>query len=170
MNAITLTEEEFENAFQAGQNRHRHHNARKRKPNTIQGLRQEGIGALAEAAVAKFLGGTWNAEVGSAHYGSDDVSSACGEFEVKATHHATGRLLVYQDTPDDRPVIMVRVQGDFSTGQFSPTLLLPGWIHAREGKLPELWQAAFKTPCYAVPQHMLRPMEELPCMQPSRSS
>lgn len=169
MTSVTLTPEEFMAAFQAGEARHRHHSGRLHRRNTVQGLRQEGIGAVAEAAVAKFLGGSWDALIGRESYGGTDVTTRCGEFEVKATHHPTGRLLVYTDTPDDRPVIMVRVQGDFSTGQFSPELLLPGWLYAREGKRPEWWQAAFKTPCFAVPQDKLRPIEELPCTQPQFS-
>lgn len=162
MNAITisLTEAEFNSATEAGRARHRHHCERKGVSPTDRSYAQEEIGAVAEAAVAKLFGGIWNAEVGKTHYGSTDVVTLCGDpLEVKATEWATGRLLVYKNTPDDLPVLLCVVDRNRYVAR------LVGWIVAADAKKDEYWVSEFRIPCWAVPQRDLRRVEELPCLQ-----
>lgn len=162
----------FMEAWAAGRQRHRHHCERKRIPVVEARMREEGIGAVAEAFVAQEFGGVWNAEVGRRHYGSDDVKTACGTLEVKATFHQSGRLLVYTDTPDDATMLLVIVPfalGDpkipvtAAVGQEGCPMRLAGWNTAGNLKKDGWWRADFRTPCWAAPQHALYELETLPC-------
>lgn len=162
---VTLPESDFLAAWASGEDRRRHHAKRRGEQVSAYDLEQEGMGAVAEAAVAQLFGGLWNGAVGRDHYGTDDVVTICGDpLEVKSTPYHTGRLLIYEKTSDNLPCVLVIVPRD-GRFAFSRTVRVAGWLTAHEGKRTEWWEAGFKTPCWAVPQDALRRIEELPCMQ-----
>jgi hypothetical protein len=162
-------------AIRAGHERHRHHCERTGRRVTAAGLFQEAVGAVAEDAVARLFRGSWNSEVGKAHYGSHDVVTRCGAFEVKATHHAHGHMLVYTDTADDARVVFATVEKipagrEDTLGQYVNVV---GWLRAGDAKRAAWWRPKFLVPCYAVPQSALRPLSELlelPCWSSPSSS
>jgi hypothetical protein len=107
-------------------------------------------GALAELAVAKYLGRYWTGINGRIK--DDDVRG----LQVRWTRWHCNRLLLHPDDADDTPYILV-------TGD-PPDLVIRGWILGREGKLPAYWDDPTGTarPAFFVPQAALRDLSELP--------
>lgn len=110
-------------------------------------------GAFGELALAKWLGVYWVPGVARPEY-SGDVA----RYEVRATRHATGCLLLHPDDHDDRPYVLALIA--------EPTVTLAGWVMGQQGKSPAHWTSStdtrFREPCFAVPQSALRPMSEMP--------
>jgi hypothetical protein len=120
------------------------------------------LGAAAEAGVARLFGGVWDGAVGRGHYGGHDVRTRCDDIlEVKATHYRTGKVLVYNDTPDDAVVVFAVVAYE------RREVRVVGYLRARDAKQQQWWRADFRTPCYAAPQSALTPIEEFPCLRSS---
>lgn len=107
-------------------------------------------GAAAEMAVAKFAGIYWSGDVGDL-WSKDDV----GPYQVRASHHIDGRLILHEKDKDDRAFIL-------ATG-VAPNFILRGWIMGRDGKKPEFWTDPTKggRAAYFIPQSELHPMETL---------
>ena len=116
---------------------------------TGDGLTAHIDGALAEVAVAKWLGVFWDAAVG--RIGGDDV----GKLGVRSTRHWNGRLRLHHTDRDDRAFVLVVNQ--------SPRFLLAGWMYAGYGKREEWWADPSGDGRWAffVPQRFLAPMAML---------
>ncbi len=80
----------------------------------------------AECAVARHFNIFWDGAIGN--YLADDV----GEYQVRHTKHAAGRLILHPADKDDRIYFVVRGSG----GEYS----IGGWLYARDGKKPEYWE------------------------------
>lgn len=166
---VQLSAVSFATAFDAGRARHLHHCDRRGRGATATGIREEGIGAVAEYAAATAFRGEWQPAVGSAHYGSADVVAHDGtELEIKATEYRFGVLFVYDDGPIHQPVILALVD------QRALTVELAGYIMPVDARKPEHWAVWHKNrmlrvPCFVIPRALLRPVEELSCF-PSSSS
>lgn len=79
-------------------------------------------------------------------FDSGDVTDG---FEVRATEHSGGHLLLYDSDPDARFFLAVV---DFQPGAIRVSL--PGWIMADEGRV-EKHKGDGDPPCYWVPQSAL---------------
>jgi hypothetical protein len=105
-------------------------------------------GACGELAVARALNCFWC----GGHFRSRDVA----EYQVRTTHHQTGRLTIHDD--DNNNDIFILVIGDGRTRVFD----IVGWIKAIDGKRPEYWvEMQSGTWDFMVPQSALHPFEEL---------
>ena len=102
-------------------------------------------GCLGEFALAKFLGVNWP---GKNRIGAADV----GDVDVRTSAHEHGALLLHPPDPDDRPFwLLTGLNGNY---------VVHGWIHARDGKLPEYWRdPTGNRPAFFVPQSKLNPAE-----------
>lgn len=104
-------------------------------------------GALAEAAVAKFLDKFW----GPGKLRATDV----GQYQVRSTPNKPPYLCLHPNDSNDAVFILVLVRGVRAA--------LMGWTTGREGKKQEYWGDKWKTnrPAYWVPHIDLKPMESL---------
>ena len=102
-------------------------------------------GVLAEQAVAKHLNVYFS---GKGQRGDKDV----GDYEVRTTDRANGRLLIRQTDSDDSFYLLC-------TG-LNGTYQIHGGIHGRDAKQDKYWDASLPRPCWAVPQSDLRFKEE----------
>lgn len=106
-------------------------------------------GAIGELALAKHLGWYWDGALGN--FKADDV----GHHQVRATTWENGRLLIHHEDKDDRKFVLVTLHD-------MPCVTLAGWMLGQDAKDPAYWAEPRRgRGCYAVPQEMLRPMEEL---------
>lgn len=84
-------------------------------------------GAIAEACFAKYLGAYWSCSVNS--FKAPDV----GEWQVRSTAHANGRLIVRtHDGNDSRVALLI-------THETGATLC--GWIKQSDAKQARYWRA-----------------------------
>lgn len=107
-------------------------------------------GALAEAAVAKYLDVPWDGALGN--YEAADV----GPLQVRATEHTDGALIVHPDDKDDAIFILARgSQGEYE---------LAGWIWGESAKHKFFWEAPKNNgrPAFFVTANYLLPMSDLP--------
>jgi hypothetical protein len=106
-------------------------------------------GAMAEMAVAKYLGLFWSGTVGV--LGPGDVA---GVIEVRQTDRHGGRLIIRPKDAGRVPYVLV-------TGFFGE-YRLQGWLYGDEGRREQYLNAPNgRPPAYMVPQNELRPMSEL---------
>lgn len=100
-------------------------------------------GALAEAALAKYLDVYWS---GKGVLRGLDV----GNYDVRSSEEHNRRLILHEADPDDR--IFWFVTGNNEVFQ------IHGWIYGHEGKQPEYWSDPQKTgrPAFFVPREALR--------------
>jgi hypothetical protein len=106
-------------------------------------------GAMAELAVAKYLGLEWAPEIGN--ISESDVSG----IEVRSTHHQNGRLIIHkEDDSYSAFVLAIGMNGEYR---------LAGWCYAFDAKRPEFWQdpTGKGRPAYFVPQNRLVAMSNL---------
>jgi hypothetical protein len=112
-------------------------------------------GALGELAFALYADVPWEPHVGETGY--KDV----GDFwEVRATYHKYGRMILHDHDDDDDPFILANLYD-------LPTVRLMGWCYAKEGKLPQFLEtpehnATIRFGAYFVPVSHLHDMETLP--------
>ena len=128
MTIISLTDAEIFFAAQIGMMKQIEDVQRNKKSNTGEkkaGAWQRHIeGALAECAMAKYLGIFWS----KASWPSPDV----GNVEVRSTPYSFGDLRIKPDDPDHTKFYLL-------TG-LNGTYTIRGWIYAIEGKKPEYWK------------------------------
>lgn len=107
-------------------------------------------GCAGELALAKHLNRYWNGA-----FGDLDVADVGQRWQVRATHYATGHLLLHEPDNNDHPFVLAIVN--------LPYVRLAGWILARDGKQKHFWkELQNERPCYCVPQKTLCDMETLP--------
>lgn len=104
-------------------------------------------GALAEAAVAQWLGQQW----GIGARGANDV----GAYQVRSTHYASGKLIVHKHDADAPYILVIALP--------RARYRLAGWLWGVEAKQPRYWDAPQPGRyAYCVPQRDLHDMERLP--------
>lgn len=120
-------------------------------PEAAARMDQEIRSAIAEMAVAKHYGLYYAGHVG--RLGEVDVG---GLFEVRSIARERDRLIIHESDKDALPYILVRPEPGVGVH-------LLGWIFAKDGKQPAYLTdpTGERPPAYFVPQHKLRPMEEL---------
>lgn len=108
-------------------------------------------GAASELAVAKHLG-TYPAEALQRDRHAGDV----GRFEVRATAHQSGRLIVHPDDPADRAYVL--------TIGYDGTWRVAGWLYGHEAQSERYWSdpTGKGRPAFFVPAGDLHPMASLP--------
>jgi len=108
-------------------------------------------GALAELAVAKYLGLPWT---GMGALGDHSLADVDDSTEARWVTNAHYSLLLHPDDNDERVYVLV-------TGR-APSLALRGWKLGRDGKNQKYWaDPKGGRPCYFVPQTELEPMTTL---------
>lgn len=148
---VTLTDEELLFGGYAGLIRHVNALTRNATPGRGLSLVESSswdlhiTGALAELAVARFLGRYWSGLQGP---GSIDVRGV----EVKHSGYDDAHLILGADARDELPFVLV-------TG-VAPSFDLRGWTLGCVGKDVRFWQGNGR-PAYWVPQKCLRPIEHL---------
>jgi hypothetical protein len=105
-------------------------------------------GACGELAVAKALNRFWSGALGNLR--AADV----GPYQVRHTLRQTNGLRLHHADEG----VFILVTGD------PPNLCVRGWLEACEGKHARFWgdPTGLDRPAFFVPQHLLRPMEDLP--------
>ena len=104
-------------------------------------------GALAEYAVAKWLGAFWSPTIG--RIDQADVR----QFQVRSKLLKTDRLVVRPCDKDTDIFISVLVE--------TPKYTLCGWLEGGEAKCDKWVVAIDRPPMYFVPDKFLRPMARL---------
>lgn len=110
----------------------------------------DAISCLAEMALAKQLDRFWSGTVG------DITAADVGTFyQVRATEHPTGRLILHPKDKDEQPFVLARVAGS--------RVDLMGWVYGRDGKLQNFWEALRPMRfAFVVPTELLHDMTTLP--------
>jgi len=160
---IRLTKEEAEEAKRIGLKRYTESRSLglEQSPSMKQGgeikqLQHEYYGAMAEIAVAKYLG---YPVAECVYYAKGKRTDECdvGPVEVRSTTKTQGRLIFRpgRDTKHDTPFIFVLTHR-------APIMILRGWMTPREGRIKGIWWDP-NGDGYAwwVNQDRLHPMEEL---------
>jgi hypothetical protein len=162
----------FQHAVRVGLERFLDSRNRKDRAGARKSLKDDLMGALAEAILALYTHQVWHATVGQFQGQMPDVGD---DIEVRYTHHPNGRLLLRPGDSLDRRWALV-------TGPFPPewralirtplrphhrpaeiSLTLHGWLPGAEVATPELETAPApdRPPCWAAPQRILRPLSTL---------
>jgi len=95
-------------------------------------------GALAECALAKYLGIYWSKRP----HNEPDV----GDVDVRTTHWMSGNLRMDDKDKDDRKYyLLTGLNGEY---------IVRGWLYGRDGKKQEYWgtKDPSRPPCYWIPQ------------------
>lgn len=161
---VVLTAAELAQAAAVGTDRMRNARAQKAADHIVQAERPaeiDRLGAAGELAFHLATGLPWHrtlytaAEFRLAKAARGDAGLDVGGFEVRATHHAGGCLLLHPKDPKDRPFALVIAQGDayYVVGWGYPDELLAG------RRLED--RARYGRPCYYVEQASLRPAAAL---------
>lgn len=98
-------------------------------------------GALAECALAKYLGVYWSKRP----HNEPDV----GDVDVRVTHWMSGNLRMDNKDKDDRKYyLLTGLNGEY---------IIRGWLLGRDGKQPKYWgtKDPDRPPCYWIPQQDL---------------
>ncbi|NDB68646.1 MAG: hypothetical protein EB015_11710 [Methylocystaceae bacterium] len=108
-------------------------------------------GAIAEYAVAKYLGCYWSQQPENMRL--PDVG---GIVEVRSTPHADGLLRLHDRDKDEAPYVLALTYD-------LPKVHLVGWIVGKDGKSQQYWGDKWSNgrPAFWVPQTGLLPMDEL---------
>lgn len=109
-------------------------------------------GAIAEWAVAKWLGVLWDPSVGLTWEEVAQVPGDVGKIEVRSTPYPSGCLPLHDYSFDDRAYVLV-------LSHRAPEYTLAGWLWGREGKDRRFWRADLPRPCFLAPQGELRSMD-----------
>lgn len=106
------------------------------------------LGAIAEMMLAKRLGVYWSGTIGTVRAEAD--VGRC--YQVRATDHPNGKLIVHPEDKDHQPFVLARV--------LLPDVHLVGWLWGDEAKFPAHWRTDVRYPAFfAWPVH---DMETLP--------
>lgn len=108
------------------------------------------IGAMAEMAVARYLGLSEMLR----HDSFSKQSDLPYNIGVRSTPYSTGHLILTNNDPDHERHVLV-VVAPFVTH-------IKGWIETKQGKHTTFWREDKNS--FWVPQHKLKPMEELKCL------
>ena len=114
------------------------------------GFQMDIDGAVGELALAKHLGVYWTGSSGEGP-GPGDV----GDYEVRTTTHAKGRLIVHKRDGDDLKFILARIDYPAST------VSLVGWRLGRNAKDEKYWSDPSNSGRHAYFVDELEDMETL---------
>ena len=106
-------------------------------------------GCYGEQAVAAYLGVEW----GFRPY--DITANDVAGYEVRATYRANGRLLTHAEDKNGLYILAI-IDRD------TLTVNLAGWSNLKRCNTRGRWDIKMPTPCYAMAQEELWPMEMLP--------
>lgn len=109
-------------------------------------------GAVAECALADWLGVPWEPAVGITH--ASQVDGDVLNIEIRSTAQRNPHLMLHDYSFDGRPYVL-------ALSNQAPTITFAGWIWGREGKRASYWNDRMPRPCYFISRHELRPMCEL---------
>lgn len=157
---VELTDEHLALARQEAHRRQGHNESmglrgRNRAPASGEkALRMHVLGCIGEIAVAKLLGLEQYLFVNkTAIQGAADLP---GNIEVKTRSNHNYDLLVQLDDDPSKTFIL-------ATYEDGTNVVIHGWIAGQHAMRKELVREFVRNrPCYAVPQHALRPIETLP--------
>lgn len=106
--------------------------------------------AAGELAVAKALGVFWCPKDSAEE---DREGGDVAGLQVRHTRRLTGSLICHnRDRDEDRFVLVLGAM---------PVFRVAGWIDARAAKSEEFWREDVPRAAFFVPQHRLRPLDEL---------
>jgi hypothetical protein len=106
-------------------------------------------GCYGEQALAAYLGVEW----GFRPY--DITANDVAGYEVRATYRANGRLLTHAEDKNGLYILAI-IDRD------TLTVNLAGWSNLKRCNTRGRWDIKMPTPCYAMAQEELWPMEMLP--------
>ena len=113
-------------------------------------------GALGEAAFAKWSGLYWHPTIGDI-----DKPDFAG-LEIRTTKHNNGHLFVYKKDPEDKRFVLITGHL-MQRGQDDNVCVWKGYVRGcmsgRIAKQSHYWDENRETPCYAIPQGDLSPVE-----------
>jgi hypothetical protein len=118
-------------------------------------------GAIAEAAMAQWLGIPYDGSVNTFHSRPD-----VGEYEVRSTDRYNGNLIIRDCDALDSTIYILAITSDL------PTVYLAGWITGKEAAQKEYIKAPdpSRPVCYFFPRWKLKPMEKLPLTKTQNES
>ena len=99
------------------------------------------VGALGEAAVAKYFNVWWSGAIGRLK--AADV----GRLQVRTRTENWHQLILHKTDPDDDYYLLVHYD--------APRFGLVGFMKGRDGKRDEFWQTKTGRPCYFIPNAKL---------------
>lgn len=113
-------------------------------------VKEEFIGASAELAWAHLNDTTWHNPINEFHHIPDT-----GRYEIRATHHQRGGLIIRDNDPSERIYVFATVDNH--------TVTFRGWAYGGDAKKPEhLFNPHGYRQAWKLTQHRLRPLDELP--------
>lgn len=116
------------------------------------------LGALAEAAVARWLGVAWNPNTGPDFHRQPYDVAHC---QVRATRHERGGLLVHRSDPSDQPYVVCHV--DDRRPDRTARVRVLGWQWGHVAKQRQWWSEPQPgRGVFMLPQRLLLPPNELP--------
>lgn len=119
-------------------------------------IARDATGCIAEAVVARVLGGTWNEGIGEEHWGGDDVVLHCGDVvEVKSSLYPTAMLFVYPEQDAEHLTLLAIPDVN------SRTVRLAGWQQVHLARAAGVWNPKRLKPVHELRQDQLRPVSEL---------
>lgn len=117
-------------------------------PTWVEQVAREISGALGEIAIAR-----WQDKFPFSVFQERKMGDV-GEFEVRTTAYATGKLLVALDDNPERKYLLVTLPSHEKA-------LIHGWIYGYEAQDPKHYNSAMRAPVYAVEQQYLHSPESL---------
>jgi len=117
-------------------------NSKGAAPTWVEQLAREVSGCLGELVVAR-----WMDKYPFAVFEERKMGDV-GEFEVRTTAYATGKLLLGKDDNPERKYLLVTLPS-YHTG------VIHGWFWGYEAQSEQYWDTKMRIPAYMVPQEDL---------------
>ena len=117
-------------------------------PTWVEQVAREISGCLGELAIAR-----WQDKFPFSLF-SERKQGDVGEFEVRTTAYATGKLLIVPDDNPERKYLLVTLPSHY-------TARIVGWFYGYEAQVPEYFDHKMRMPCYSVTQDKLHAPELL---------
>lgn len=112
-------------------------------------VKEEFVGASAELAWAHLHGKVWHNPINEFH----DIPDT-GRYEIRATHHQRGGLIIRDNDPSERIYVLATVD--------KRAITFRGWAYGRDAKKPEhLFNPHGYRQAWKLTQNQLRPLNEL---------
>lgn len=117
-------------------------------PTWVEQVAREISGCLGEIAVARWL------NMFPFSLFSERKQGDVGEFEVRTTAYATGKLLIVADDNPERKYLLVTLPTHYTAN-------IHGWMYGYEAQDPKYFDEKMRSPVYAVRQEYLHSPESL---------
>ena len=109
----------------------------------VEQVAHEVAGCLGELAIARWLDNFPFSTF------ADRKDGDVGEFEVRATAYATGKLLLQKNDNPERKYLLVTLPTVY-------TAYIHGWMWGYEGMVDEYYNTSMRNPCFAIQQQYLK--------------